>query len=234
MVQQLCTHPYFFSSLKSLLSSSEHALWNCLSLLCFSYCRETWWFSIPSAVCLNPGVPGCADTMCKNSKGCKQKEKRSIKIQLGLKLQLLQIPHMLLQERDSKGWAGVARVWKGIWAVSVDSLVWLQIQRNAALRQAESAQLHWQLALFILYRYPTGWTWTCPRCICYGEAIYILTLVPYKVGKPYFVEQLSWELLCIQAWGLRGLIFVQEDERLKGHLCVDEGWEKKSQTDECV
>lgn len=99
---------------------------------------------------------------------------------------------------------------------------------SAPLRQAESAQLHWQLAFFIPYRYPAGWTWTCPRCITYDEAIYILTLVPCKVCKPYLVEQLSWELVCIQAWGLRGLIFVQEAELcLKATCMLMKAGEKK-------
>lgn len=45
----------------------------------------------------------------KKKKAVNRKEERSIKTQLGLKPQILQILHVLLQERDSKGWAGVAR-----------------------------------------------------------------------------------------------------------------------------
>lgn len=70
---------------------------------------------------------------------------RSIKTQPGLEPQILQIPCVLLQEKDSKGWAGGARVLKGIGAISIDTLMQSQRQRDgcsAPLRQAESVQLH--------------------------------------------------------------------------------------------
>lgn len=80
-------------------------------------------------------------TPCVEKKVVNRKKERNMKTQLGLKSQILQIPHMLLQERDSKGWSGKSMK-RNLGCFSGYTGVIANPEGcSAPLRQAELAQL---------------------------------------------------------------------------------------------